>query len=393
MNKSLVERIVDGPERQLSVILAAGAAAVALAVLAALQGGTRVALTVLIGVFAGLSLYHAAFGFSATWRRLIAERRSVGVRAQLAMLGATMLVSFPLLGFGEVFGQPATGFVNPVGLALGIGALIFGVGMQLAGGCGSGTLYTAGGGSVRMLLALAFFIAGSLFATADPLGWMRWPALPPMSLIEVLGPWKALAVALALMSVTYALLLRLENSAHGAVMPLVERSLQVRSWLVGPWPLIAGALALACVNILTLLVVGRPWGITTAFALWGAKIATTAGLDLSDWPYWRDDPSLTASVFADVTSVMDFGVMIGALLASGLAGKFRPQWKVPLPSLLAAAVGGLLMGVGARMGTGCNIGAFFSGLVSGSLHGLVWLLFAVAGSWLGMKLRPLFGLS
>lgn len=60
--------------------------------------------------------------------------------------------------------------------------------------------------------------------------------------------------------------------------------------------------------------------------------------------------------------------------------------------MAAAAVGGLLMGYGARLAYGCNIGALFSGVASGSLHGWLWLLAAVPGSLLGIRLRPLFGL-
>jgi hypothetical protein len=375
---------------QALVILAAMLGIAGIASLAAWHGGPRVALTALIGAAAGLALYHASFGFSATWRRLIAERRSLGIRAQIVMIGATILVSFPLLGAGEALGQPVTGFVSPVGLALAVGATLFGIGMQLAGGCGSGTLYTAGGGSLRMLAALAAFIAASLIATADPLGWSGWLSFPAFSLVEAVGPARALAIMLGVLAACYAALLALERGRHGSVAPLVADG--TFGLLRGPWPLIAGALALALVNILTLLVAGRPWGITAAFALWGAKLAMPLGLDVSGWSYWRGDPALSASLFSDVTSVMDFGIMLGALAAAGAAGRFRPQGRIPLPSLLAAVLGGLLMGVGARLGTGCNIGAFFSGLASGSLHGLVWLLFALPGSVIGMRLRPRFGL-
>lgn len=85
--------------------------------------------------------------------------------------------------------------------------------------------------------------------------------------------------------------------------------------------------------------------------------------------------------------------MLGAAAAAGLAGAYAPQMKIPARSLLAAALGGLLMGVGARLATGCNIGAFFSGLASGSLHGLVWAIVAFGGVMLGARLRPWFGLS
>ena len=89
---------------------------------------------------------------------------------------------------------------------------------------------------------------------------------------------------------------------------------------------------------------------------------------------------------------MDFGIIAGALLAAGLAGRFAPAWRVPLRSALAAVIGGLLLGYGARLAYGCNIGAYFSGIASGSVHGWVWLVFAFGGNVIGTYLRPLFGL-
>ena len=52
--------------------------------------------------------------------------------------------------------------------------------------------------------------------------------------------------------------------------------------------------------------------------------------------------------------------------------------------------GGLLLGYGARLAYGCNIGAYFSGVASGSLHGWLWLVAAFAGSVVGTHLRPRF---
>jgi uncharacterized membrane protein YedE/YeeE len=61
--------------------------------------------------------------------------------------------------------------------------------------------------------------------------------------------------------------------------------------------------------------------------------------------------------------------------------------------MAGAALGGLLMGVGARLSFGCNVGAFIGGAASGSLHGDVWLLAVIPGRYLGIRLRPMFGLS
>jgi hypothetical protein len=60
---------------------------------------------------------------------------------------------------------------------------------------------------------------------------------------------------------------------------------------------------------------------------------------------------------------------------------------------LAAIIGGILMGYGARLAFGCSIGAFFSGIASGSLHGWLWFGFAFLGTYFCFKLRPSFGLN
>ena len=85
--------------------------------------------------------------------------------------------------------------------------------------------------------------------------------------------------------------------------------------------------------------------------------------------------------------------MLGAMLAALLASRFRPGWKVPARSLAGAVLGGLMLGYGARLAYGCNIGAYFSGIASGSLHGWLWLVAAFLGNIAGTSLRPMFDLS
>lgn len=163
--------------------------------------------------------------------------------------------------------------------------------------------------------------------------------------------------------------------------------------LRGTWPLWVGALALAALNAATLLIKGSPWGITSAFALWGSKLAQGAGVDVGSWTYWSGDraASLDASLLADATSVMNFGIVLGALVAAGIGGSFALHKRIPWRVVAGAIVGGLLMGYGARLAYGCNIGAYFSGIASFSLHGWLWGLTALAGTYVGLKARPFFG--
>lgn len=355
----------------------------------------RQAALFLVGAGAGVVLYHAAFGFTSSWRVFISDRRGAGLRAQMLMLAITCAVFFPILASGTVFGQQVRGSVSPVGVGVAAGAFIFGVGMQLGGGCASGTLFSVGGGSTRMLITLFFFIIGSVVGTAHMGWWTAQPALAPTSLVTTMGPWTGLAASLALFGAIAWITTVLEKKRHGTLIDETKPGRGPR-WLTGPWPLVAGAIGLAIVNIATLTIGGRPWGVTSAFALWGAKWFAALGVDVASWPYWTTPAQATAlqsNVLMDVTSVMDFGIILGALLAAILAGKFAPVWKISSRSLAAAVIGGLLLGYGARIAYGCNIGAYFSGISSGSLHGWLWLVAAFAGNIAGTGLRPLFDLN
>jgi len=54
--------------------------------------------------------------------------------------------------------------------------------------------------------------------------------------------------------------------------------------------------------------------------------------------------------------------------------------------VIGAVAGGLLMGYGARLAMGCNIGALFSGTASLSLHGWVFWLFLIVGAYVGSQI-------
>ena len=388
-----------GPVLQTGPLLVACLLLTALAAITWVTQSPRQAALLLTGAALGVSLYHAAFGFTGAFRVLLADGRGAGVRAQMLMLGLACCLFFPALATGSLFGQPVWGFVFPVGISVVAGSFLFGVGMQLGGGCGSGTLFTAGGGNIRTMITLVFFIAGSVIGLEHLAFWESLPNVGPVSLVALMGWPLALFVNLAIFGAVYAWVARIEARRHGRLEPIAgsgNGSDVTRLALRGPWPLVAGAAALALLNFLTLYLAGRPWGITSAFALWGAKALTLAGADMSTWASWSgaaEQAALRGSVLADVTSVMDIGLMAGAFAAAAAAGKFRPGWRIPLPQIASAVIGGLMMGYGARLAYGCNVGAFFSGIASGSLHGWLWIFCAMAGNWAGVALRPLFGMA
>ncbi|MGG7566435.1 YeeE/YedE family protein [Rhodovulum sp. DZ06] len=381
------------PRPQRGPVLAAAALLAALAALAGEAQGATGFHAAGLGALAGVALYHARFGFTAGWRAMTRERRGAGLRAQMLLIGLIACASFPLMEWGAAAGVPARGHILPMGLASALGAAMFGLGMQLGGGCASGTLYTAGGGSARMGVTLVFFVAGSVIATAH---WDFWAALPRtragVSLRAELGALGGLAALLAGLGAVAAWSWAAERRAHGRAEGL--GALTAGSGLRGPWSLLAGALALALVGAGCFALLGRPWGVTAGFALWGAKAAQGLGFAPEGWSYWSGwrAEQLSAPIWRDATSVMNLGIMLGALAASGAAGRFSPRLRLGLRDVLTAAAGGLLMGYGARLAYGCNIGAYLGGLTSGSLHGAWWMVFGAAGSWAGVKARARLGM-
>jgi uncharacterized protein len=360
------------------------------------EQGLRMGILYILGTLFGVALYHARFGFTSAFRQLISVGQGSGLRAHMLMLAVASVVFAPILAAGtSFFGDEVAGNVSPLGLSVVFGAFIFGIGMQLGGACASGTLFSIGGGQTAILLTLAGFIGGSVigawhwgFWTQDAFNWAT------VSLSEELGFTPALAIQLGFIGAI--VLASLAVSRRKNPPPVAEKpSARGLSRVVrGTWPLWVGALVLAGLNAATLLVSGSPWGVTGAFALWGSKIAMALGVDVSGWTYWSGEnaAALEASVLADVTSVMDFGIVLGAMTAAAIGGTFALHRRVPWKTAVAAVVGGLLMGYGARLAYGCNIGAYFSGVASFSLHGWLWAGMALFGTYLGLKFRPFFGL-
>ncbi|WP_163529936.1 YeeE/YedE family protein [Halobacillus ihumii] len=350
----------------------------------------------IIGIAFGLTLLYAKFGFTSAFRRLMSVGNVQGLQAHMVMLAVATTLFAIILATGFSFtGTTPSGYVSPVGIGMIAGAFMFGIGMQMGSGCASGTLYTVGGGQSSMVLTLLGFIVGSVLGAYHIIFWRELPALPAISLAEstglgYLGGW---VLHLAVFAGIYAITVKIARKKTPPQMaPLKTTSGWKKIWR-GAWPLLVAAVVLAVLNAITLSVRGNPWGITSAFALWGSKFLQTFGVDVASWGYWQGNTeALNQTVLADSTSVMNFGIILGAFIAASFQGNFKPG-KIKPGVATSSILGGILMGYGARLAFGCNIGAYFGGIASFSLHGWVWAIMALAGTYLALFIRPIFGLS
>jgi uncharacterized protein len=333
----------------------------------------------IIGGFGlGVAFFKAEFSYTASWRRFLTRGEAGGLLGGLIVIAICAVVVIPMAAFLPKYG----GAIAPLGPSLIIGAFAFGIGMQLANGCGSGTLYTVGGGSGRMLVTLLFFVIGSVFGSLSLPVFLTLGGIDPVLASDYLGAWGGLVATLASIGLVALLVIAVARRRGANFIPS-------RNYVIGGL-----AIGLLCVAIF--LAGGHPWSVTFGYTVWGAKAATALGFDLSQSTFWQwpgAKHALAESVLSDTSSLTDFGMIFGAMAAAAASKPFaRASWP-PAKSLLAAAIGGLLMGWGARLGFGCNIGALVGGVASGSLHGWVWLLAALPGCLVGIRLRPLFGLS
>ncbi|MBT3558554.1 MAG: YeeE/YedE family protein [Rhodospirillales bacterium] len=361
-------------QRKLSLFIAAG---LLVCITLLFQANARSAQLLILGLALGITLYHASFGFSGAYRRFIVDRDMSGITAQLIMLAVAIIGFALLLSEGDLRGA-----VAPVGMGMITGAFLFGIGMQVAGGCASGTLFAAGGGSLRMMVVLVFFCVGAFVGSLHLSWWKALPGIGSVSFGHLWGWPIAVAVQLGALGMIYMVLRRM-GGWHAPDFRNSDASFSWKTLCHGPWSLVSAGIALALLNVATLVTAGHPWSVTWGYTLWGAKAAVIMGWESSGSDFWQGrfgQAALARSIFHDSVSIMNLGILAGAALAASMAGRLQFKLILSFPQFLSAMAGGLILGYGARLAYGCNIGAFFSGVASGSLHGWVWIMAAALGN-------------
>ena len=336
---------------------------------------SRQALLLLVGVGLGWGLAAARFGFTTGWRILVEQRDPSGVYGQIILLALLAAVSMPMLAhFPETHAA-----LGPPSISLVVGAFVFGLCMQIADGCGSGTLYKAGLGVPLNMGILPLFALGSFLGSVHLNGWLALGATEPVGLVQSFGATGALLATLAALTMV-AVAVGLWSGQRFSLRRMPRR-----------W--VGGAVVLALFAALNLLIAGQPWGVVYGFGLWAAKGATALGLfDPTQNAFWSDPghaQRLSQTLLLDVTSITNIGILAGALWVSArrpesprqLTGA---QWAIGL-------LAGFIMGYSSRLAFGCNVGAMVSGISTGSLHGWIWVPMAFLGTLIGIRVRRRFG--
>ena len=373
----------------------------------ALSSTGYVLTSVLVGLLFGALLQKSRFCFVSAFRDFVAFKDTRVLKGVLAGV-AVMTVFWSVqatFGYFRGFWTPAWG----VGSFLG--GLVFGLGMTLAGGCASGTLYRAGQGYVQFWIVLAFMFVGYvLFAFAFPtVESFYFTPLNPFEgqTLYLLAPFSpavtgVLAVAIGLLVYAYvtgrgklpddpsdgasavadtrastALAARPVNAIGVGLRGVVDELIAVARGVASddrpltkrlrdPWDARLAGVAMAIVAAGWFWVHGH-WAITGAEARWAGYLLALTGYDAAGVEYWGSVLFFDGEITVTVDMLMIASLIVGSFVAAYLSGDFRVRTpnRERLPNYVA---GGLLMGVGSRLAAGCNIANLFSGIALLSVH-------------------------
>ena len=323
----------------------------------------------ILGIGFGFVLQRGRFCMNSAFRDIIIGKDYTLFKS----LGVAILVQ--LIGFATLVGASIVTY-NPKPLVWGaniIGGFIFGIGMVIAGGCASGITYRVGEGMGGALTALLGF---SLTAYLTKYSFLKPVKDALQSNTKVTasdGANLTLANVFGMDPITLAFIIAVISIAIWAYFMRKE----------GPegstrdWSWMSTGVAIGLIGIIAFplsAATGRmyPLGITSG---WSNIVSVILPGDATiSWEGW-----------------LVIGVVIGAFVAAFAANEL----KLRMPSVKTMGVtfvGGLLMGFGAVVSSGCNVGHILSGVPQMSLGSILGGIFIVLGGWAAayvMFIRPM----
>lgn len=387
----------------------------------------RLSLHLIIGLLIGYIMQRSRFGFAGAVRKLYVNGDSSLAKALMYLFSISLLATVAIhygayVKGGDVYYRaiesgasiiPGSDYVEPANLATIIGGILFGIGMMFGGGCASGTLTDAGEGEGRGLIVLFFFSTGALIGAKDMPFWTNsifFDIHKRLYLPDAFGYFGTVILSLLGYTAIYIIAKkyedkrRKENTLKLDEYKDYEKEIKTNSdykffsketyhkFFVQRWSLYTGANLLMIMFVWILVTTGTSWGVTAIFAKWAGWFYGSLNIvDVSTWPWFASRmESMKAGFLNDPGSMRNMGILLGATISLLLAGNFKFKKDFDLKDVFFYAIGGLLMGYGARIALGCNVGALYSGLTNMSLSGWVFMPSLTLGGILGVRLVKKF---
>ena len=379
--------------------------ALAILLLAAAVSG-EMALFWTFGLAFGFVLQRSRFCFASAFRDIFLLRHGRSMRGVLiglavATSGFALLMSkqVPNTALGIL---PPDANVLPLGWHTVVGGLLFGIGMVVAGGCVSGSIYRMGEGYVASWVSFVGIMLGLAGAAYSWNWWWDFSIAdgPRLWLPAYLGHAGAVAVTFLGLFAAYLLVLWWESRGGLTLpdIPFVDGDDEsfggklrnaLRRVFVHGWPIATGGAILGGLNVL-LFLQSHPWGFTGEVSRWVIGTTNALGIGPGSLEGAANLPGCALDVGdSGVLHHMLFlvwGMVFGSFIAALFAGEFKIRLPRQRIRYAQAVGGGVIMGYGAGLAMGCTIGAFFSAIPSLAVNGWVFALFLAIGAWIGTQI-------
>ncbi len=164
-----------------------------------------------------------------------------------------------------------------------------------------------------------------------------------------------------------------------------------RDFLVKFWAPIPAVIALGILSAYYFGLTGTYWAVTGEFTRWGGHVLEAFGVDLSTWGYYKI-MNMDGNIFTRIDGVMIIGMFAGCIAAAFWGNNVKLRMPASNIRIFQALIGGIIAGFGARLGMGCNLASFFTGIPQFTFHAWMFTIAMIVGVYLGAKfsLLPFF---
>ncbi|MCF6462812.1 YeeE/YedE family protein [Clostridium sp. Cult1] len=382
---------------------------------------SNLALFLITGLALGYIFTRSRYGFAGGVKKLYLTGDGSLTKALLLMFALSMIATAGIHfgaaqdgavpAFKAAEGDvviPGTGFVRVASLSTIIGGILFGIGMIFGGGCASGTLTDSGEGEGRGWIVLLFFCIGGIFGTAMD-SWWKESLFSKVGvriyLPDVFGYVGTVVVSLLLLLIIYIITNKYEDKRkkEGTQIKEVYENWQkplpqpeeykffsketYHKLFVERWSFYTGAVLTALIFVFIINTTGTSWGVSGPYTLWGVWLFHKIGIDFGSISGFKGIvDTVNNGLLNHPVTIRNIGMIFGSAIALLLAGNFKFNFKMKLKDVAFYALGGLLMGYGAKVAGGCNAGALYSGLSNFSLSGWFFLVAMTIGGIIGSKI-------
>lgn len=333
----------------------------------------------LIGAAFGYALQRGRFCVNSAFREVLFQDYTM-LRAYLLAVAVTMVGANFIEDMGWIQHVDETGAMAAVSLyrqgfapfANIIGGFIFGMGIVLAGGCGSGILYRVGEGNLAYVLAVCGFFFG--------IAVTKFGFLKPV----------------------YDTLTNYQVFVGEDTVPTLDNILGINKWII---------IAAIALPIIYFVFQGKPFqkakkgyswslagllvGVIAIAAFWASGYFTGRARGLSFTGPVREFflgvffgdskvPAAESVSILGITMSWSAFYVLTVPIGAYLSGKLMNEVKLKVPpadELLKVMLGGFIMGVGAQIGGGCNIGHSLTGVSTLAVSSWVANTFIILGNW------------